>query len=113
MANKKKTGSTPNGHELNSCKIINAKVKSIKVKQFDKDFNPTLLSTDSVEIIRYNLTTAVISLFNGKIEAKLTDLILDKEGNIHVRCDNGKEYLIYQQDDLTYNIVEKNESNKI
>lgn len=109
----KENGSTPKNHALNSCKIINAKVKNFRVKQLDKDFNSEFLSKESVEIVRYNPITAEISLFNGKIKATITELILDKEGYVHVRCDNEKEYLIYQQDDSTYNIVEKIESNNI
>ena len=106
MANKENS-STSSSKTHGVCEIISVRVKNIRVKQLDKYSNSTYLNTDSAEIVRLNPITAEVSLFNDSIKAKIKELIIDKKGNIYIKCDNDKEYLISQQDDENYNIVEK------
>lgn len=106
MANKENS-STSSSKTHGVCEIISVRVKNIHVKQLDKYSNSTYLNTDSAEIVRLNPISAEVSLFNDSIKAKIKELIIDKKGNIYIKCDNDKEYLISQQDDENYNIVEK------
>ena len=101
---KKKGNTSSKRKKPDSSKTLDERVKSIKVKKIDKDGNSSYLNEDCVEIIRYNPISAEISLFNGKITEKLKEITLDQEGNIYVVCQNGNNYLIYQQDDNTFNI---------
>lgn len=83
---------------------------NIKVIMIKDDPRWESFKNESTAIVRYNHESSIISFCDGKITAKVKEIIFDINGNLHIECEDDKDFIVYKNAECIY-IREKPSAN--